>query len=537
MRKTKTACWGICVGWQSIIQTYLKKSAGAKQRLRRARRMAVNVAELTQQVWSEKQSAAPSRPDIVEWVERACFFPERRTKEPAPIRLQEHQKRLLRAAADQNEHGNFRYRIVVACHPKRFAKSFTNALYGLWRSANFGNQLDYCLANSREQAYSTIFAYMRRICLVSPLLLEKIGGENIGKTFIEFPNGSRIEALPCSVASVSGVPVDLLQNTEVREIPDREVLDMLMSQTEGPNAQTFLDSSASDEENILYELKEQAENGAGDIFFDYIEGKEDDHLPWWSPGYLQSRKRILLPQFFRQWHLNQFGGSAEKFFPDALIAKMMDERVPMRCTREWLQDFVKKLGGKGFAIGGGLDRSAPWNQNQRDETCWTSVAKISCPDGAHYVLLDENLPPLNSEARLKEIILRLHGQWHYWATLFEQYQAGDLCLWAQAHGVPALICHAQGADQANAFAEFHSAASEGRVHICPQRLKLRGQLQTFKVATEGGKPKFGTAKGRVGEGQRRILDDMVYSLVWAIYALREVSTAEVRIRWIGGDDD
>lgn len=488
------------------------------------------VAEILQELRSDALSLDP-----VEWAEETLEYPNRRTKRPEPVSLQTHQANALRKAAAMRS-GLFLHSVIALCWAKGWAKTFSSAIYGLWRADNFPRQRIVCLANSRKQSTSTLFYYMQQLVLTSTKLLQRLGAENVGETFIKFPNGSVIEVVPCKLGTTAGIRIDLLMNTETHEIPDRRVLDQLMSQADGPNCQTIIDSHASDDENVLAHFKELAENGDKTIFFNYVSGIADVKFPWWRDGFLAERQRALLPLEFERWHLNRFGSGDKKLFPKEVLDKMFDPRVPMRCTREWLAQFAKEeLDGIGCAVGGGLDRSAPWTHNERDETVWSSTAKIACKDGPHYVLLSQAIPPLNSEARLKDIVLQGHGEWRYRNTKFESYQAGDIYLWAVSQHVTAELCHAQGADQARAFAELYTAAKEGRVHISPERRDLREQLKNFEAELQGNKPVFGLLKkaGRRDAQRRRILDDKVYSFAWSVDAVIDVVTYTPSFRSTG----
>jgi len=494
--------------------------------------------EALQEILQEFQNNSAPYLDPVEWAESVLSYPDRRTKEPAPLRLAEHQKNALWQAAARGENGDFLYSVVALCWAKGWAKSFTSAIYGLWRAVHFPRQRIFLLANSREQSQSSLLYYMQQLLFSSPKLLRWVGEQNVGETYIHFPNRSRIVGLPCKRGTTAGIRPDVLMNTETHEIADRMVLDQLIMQTDGPNCQVIIDSHAADDDNILADYKERAQTDPR-IFFDYLEGREDVQFPWWREGFAQEAKRGLLPFEYERWILNRFGSGERKLFPPHVLEKMFDERVPLHCTREWLLEFMREIGGRGFVVGGGLDRSAPWTQNLRDETVWTSTAKIHCADGPHYVLLTQEVPPLNSEAKLKEIILKGHKEWRYSNCKFESYQAGDIYLWALSKFIPSELCHAQGADQARAFAELHTAAQDGRVHICPQHSQLREQLKTFEAQLQNNKPQFGLLKkaGKYNEYRQRILDDRVYSLAWSVDALIEQNYREVRLRFLGQQED
>jgi hypothetical protein len=144
------------------------------------------------------------------WIEKNFYVPEPRdvitgaVLPPGPIRLAEHQRRIVNEALSCTEDGLLRYSTVIYSAPKKSGKSALGAAVTLYFAHHTPDAYVYCLANdgkgSRDRIYGPIYKCFR--------LHRQLGGifSEIHPQLVEatLPNYSKIEALPCDAAGEAG---------------------------------------------------------------------------------------------------------------------------------------------------------------------------------------------------------------------------------------------------------------------------------------------------------------------------------------------
>ena len=98
-------------------------------------------------------------------------------------------------------------------------------------------------------------------------------------------------------------------------------------------------------------------------------------------------------------------------------------------------------------------------------------------------------------------------------VVFEQYQCGDLYLWALGRGIPSRLSHARGQEQMTMFSIYHELCDQGRIHAPATCDLLFQDMRDFDCKADGDKVTFGLAKKRGAKGRRGRTprDDTVYS--------------------------
>lgn len=144
------------------------------------------------------------------WIESNFLVPDPRdpvTGEhltPGPIRLSEHQKRIIDAALERDDKGNFLYNTIIYSAPKKSGKSAITSAVILYIAYHQPNSFAACLANdgvqSKDRLYGPIYTNFR--------LHKQFGGifkdvePNLDEVIL--PNMTKIRAVPCDAAGEAG---------------------------------------------------------------------------------------------------------------------------------------------------------------------------------------------------------------------------------------------------------------------------------------------------------------------------------------------
>ena len=442
-----------------------------------------------------------------------------------PLTLTDYHREALDLVVDP------RATMLLICWPKRHGKTMLNAALGCWRAATQRYQGIAVLATSREHAETTLYGYEYAMFRHSPFLRWLAGGEtNLHERagIYVAHTESAIRPMPCRVASVSGRPFSMLQVTELREMADETVFHMAASQTEQRGAITVVDSSASEPDNIVTELHDSANGDASGFREHYMSGT---CAPWISDAWLADRRRALPATLFTLWHINEFGDGAGRYFTDAMIRDMHCD-WPDDMTELTLLRKLRELGAPGYVACAGLDRSAPWTEaGQSDRTSWTVTVRFTLPEtvgawqaGDHYAVVRQVVFKLRDMETIKRQVARDAQEFRLAQTVFEQYQCGDLYLWALGRGINARLSHARGQEQMTMFSIYHALGEQRRLHA-PAASKLLWQdMRDFDCKVDGDRVQFGASKKRKKKKRGRTpRDDTVYSTGLSLLAFQFIN--------------
>jgi hypothetical protein len=279
---------------------------------------------------------------------------------------------------------------------------------------------------------------------------------------------------------------------------------------------TLIDSTVGSRSGPLYRLVGLVERGEDPATFVSTRSYADladalERSPAWiSRPWLTSRSKQMLPGEFSRYHLNRWSSGSNALFSESdLAAAVVD--LPHPVPLEALRAFAN---GRKFLVGGGLDRAYGFSLHG-DSTITTIVAKIATDDGeAEYVVLDQRRILFSSAAGIKTAFHEAHERYGLTNVCVESFNAQDVWTHLLERGIPAELIHATNTNQIPAFTTLHRLVAERRLRI-PRALEdLIGELSVFEYDVEtAATPRFGAAGS--------FHDDRVYSLAWAIHALRE----------------
>jgi hypothetical protein len=392
-------------------------------------------------------------------------------------------------------------------------------------------------SNSKDQASSVVFDTFKSMVKYSPEIAGAVEAENILDKEVRNPRtNSVVTVLSSSKAAAWGYGIDIAIVDEIHAAPDDEgIYNILASQTGPRDGQIILPSQVSSQLNILYHLYQISEQKLDpSLYFYYLRGKNPSPLV--TRRWLDSRKTQLTPAQYALYHDNDWVYSTRKLFSPEQIGRAVsngeDYRAPV--TQKDLADWEGKLGTR-FQIGGGLDRALPYSKHG-DSTFWTVVGKGKTRGEEFFCVLNQELIEDSSDTKIKEAIWRDHKRYRLDNVALEVYQASDIHQWCLEKGIMAEIIHPIDKVQVASFTKLHQLVKEERLAI-PEGLpsvneRVNGgsgelpilikEMKEFEHEMDGAVPKFGHKPGT------KYHDDAVYSLNWAIHALREIEAYEKR---------
>jgi phage terminase large subunit-like protein len=277
--------------------------------------------------------------DPVDWIEQHFYIPDPRdpvTGErlgPGPIRLAEHQKRLLRGALTM-QNGLFPYGTILYSTIKKSGKTALAAAVAMWYADIMGpyNEI-YCVANDGKQASDRILQ-----AIIKAITLNPNNNWKITKTKVTLPTGTFIEAIPCDPQGQAGSNPGLSVWSEMWGFGPHKHKERLWSEMTVPPTRHGLAfrwvesyagfSGESDTLERLYTLGRVMGrrhplypdlpvyvNPRAGLFAYWDEDEKARRMPWQTEDYYASEASTLTPSEFRRIHMNKWVSAQTKAIP------------------------------------------------------------------------------------------------------------------------------------------------------------------------------------------------------------------------------
>ena len=299
------------------------------------------------------------RDDIVAFAEAEYVLPQT----GQPIKLLEHQKRILRDVFTRDADGRFPYQTVMYSCPKKSGKTQIGGLVAEWfaLSEEPYNEV-YCPANDQEQSQGRVFRAAARSIQSNP----RLRSVKVGQSTIAFPNGTTINALASDYAGIAGANPGLTIWDELWAYTSeraRRLYDELTPVPTRKNSMRFIVTYAGieGESNLLEELYEQGMAGKrlyddlpvwvnGDM---YMYWDTEPRMPWQTEDYYAKARADLQhrPNAYRRMHLNGFTAGEDTAIEaaewDALVGVDMAPDPPSDGSRVYLGIDASKGAKKG----------------------------------------------------------------------------------------------------------------------------------------------------------------------------------------------
>lgn len=409
------------------------------------------------------------------------------------------------------------YSTAVVCWPRRHGKTVLVALLICWRFLTRQTQNIAIVANSERQTTDTAFRLVRTILEQTPYTARLIANESIviirDKVTYE-AIGNVIQGFAANPASLYGKKLSLAQVSELHATASDSIYQALASSTiDSDDGLVLVDSTVGPRASPLFGLYQLHEGGNDpSLYFSHIEYRDlEDAVTngpaWIKPERLRSRAAQMLPAEFAQQHLNQWTAGTSALFPPSVIEK---------CKSAYPIDVTALSDGRAYAVGAGLDRAYGFSLHG-DSTVASAVLKVLDGEEEHYFVLASDDIRFSSAGGIRRAFTRYHKDFGLKRATIESYNSQDIAAWCGEQPFDHEVVFATAERQSNIFTTMFNAASEGRLHILPRFEKLLAEMGTFEYRLEVG------AKGTVAkfEHAKGCHDDHVYSVAWAIYALRE----------------
>lgn len=259
-----------------------------------------------------------------------------------PVILADYQGRVLREALSRLPNGDFRYTTVLWSDLKKSAKTTNSAGIALWFAAtqtSMGHV--YCLANDGKGSKDREFNCMYNAVMIS----KKRGGilkdVKLRQTWMELPNGTVIEAIPCDPEGEAGSEPDFTVWGEVWGFRQTHKMrlwsEMTVPPTKFGRAIRWVESYAGFEgESTL--LEELYRTGVGPPLLEEGGGRphpgitdlpvwinptarmltfwnQRPRLAWQSQEYYAQEAQQLTDPEFRRIHKNEWVSPVNQFVP------------------------------------------------------------------------------------------------------------------------------------------------------------------------------------------------------------------------------
>lgn len=433
-----------------------------------------------------------------------------------PIEFTDFQCEAIAPALERLPNGECKYQTCCWCWPRRHGKSHMPVLIALHRFTCWPAQNIKALANSVNQIQGTSFKLIRNIILNTPTMLSMVGRENVQGLVIRYPAlQSEIEAVPCNPSVLYGQKINLVLTTELHAATDDSALGVLSSSVgDSVDGQVLIDSTTDGPNGPIARLEKLHDDGEGGVYTHRIEYADlNDAMTrapaWIRRSWLENQHKTLLPAFFGTQILNKRADASNSLFlADDIAAAKSNYRNPLDPAT-----LPSLIYGRKFIVGGGIDRAFGFSKHG-DNTVWTCVAKVATGDEEpEYYVLNQQLIQFSSGFLLKRAIAKDNERYKMQNVVIERYNSQDIWSWCCDVKIPSEIVSASSTEQVSVFTELHRIVSERRLHFSRDLVELESELAHFIYDATGKHPSFEAARG--------FKDDRVFSLAWAIWALRQ----------------
>ncbi len=420
----------------------------------------------------------------------------------------------------QARRSSFQHSLSLIIEPRRHGKSTLFCLMCLWLFTSRRNITIQLLGNTESHCRRVQFSTVKKIIANTPTLRKLIPEKQMFVYEIFFPAlGNVLQMSPGNNPSTSfGEKIDVLWVSDLHASTDLAPFNALQgSLLDSKDSVCWLDSNVDSKGGTVHMIQEEAVNDPS-IFAHHTFYRDLNHYcaeapPWISRTKARRLAKTSLPADFRRDILGKRSDASNALFPSDVIEMC---KSPYKCPVEDIQTLTQ---GRAYFVGGGLDRSKSLLGSTfgADATIWTCVLKVANPKNEEpeiFLLNQVNVIP-NTAANIKKIILKDHQRYGLKMACLEDYETMDIIPWLEAQNIPVEKMSPHSTRQNASFPELARISREGRLHFPEDEKGLADEMATFSyVKAPRGE---GYSFGHSSKNQH---DDRVYSLNWAIYALR-----------------
>lgn len=252
-----------------------------------------------------------------------------------PLRLESHQRAILKEAFRQDKGGRFVYRTIIYSAPKKSGKTAINALVSVWWAFCVQPPDEIIIAaNDIDQSISRVFDAAKGFISRKEIL--KSHTSEMGKLLIRLKNGTVIKAIPSDFAGEAGANQGLVSYDELwgfMSERSRRLYEELTPVPTRKNSIRFISTYAGwENESILLEdlygrifdkqgnVKPGVRRPLGEDFPVYTVGDLFmywDHealMPWQTSEYYESQRADLRVNTYLRLHENRWISNESSLF-------------------------------------------------------------------------------------------------------------------------------------------------------------------------------------------------------------------------------
>lgn len=427
--------------------------------------------------------------------------------------------KLLPKSAEVQRQSSFKHNLSLIIAPRRHGKSTVIALIILWLFTSRRNLVVQLLGNTESHTRRAMYSMLRKIIVNTPSLRKLIPDKNIFVFEILFPAlGNCLQMSPGNTPGTSfGEKIDVLWCSDLHASADLSAYYALQaSLLDSKDSLCLIDTNVDFVGGVVDLLQQEAQDDPG-IFCHHTQYENiDDYIKNCVPWIERSKavrlgKSTLEVDFFRDI-LGRRSSAKNSLFPSEVIELC---KTAYKCPVASIEELTQ---GRAYFVGGGLDRSKSLlgAVMGADNTVLTSILKVANPksEEPEIYLLDQQVIIPNTSRTIKKAILKNHQKYKYDNLILEDYEIVDLLPWLEAQGIPTEKMTAHSTRQNASFPELARIAREGRLHFPEDDAGLVSELSTFSYTQR-------KVEGyHFGHSSKKFKDDRVFSLNWAIFALR-----------------
>lgn len=445
----------------------------------------------------------------------------------------EKQKEHIAKILEVDEQGTFKHTLSLIVAPRRHGKSLLFCLLLLWLTTSRANHITQLLGSIASHCLRTMYRPCINIIKHTPALRKLIPDDCILSAEIHFkPLNSSIQMIEGStLAGAFGSRVSCLYVGDLHSHPDLAAFNALQASTlDSASAVIWVCSNVDYTSGPVHGLQRESESDPG-MYCDHIHYRDLKEYRAKAPLWLDRErakrlKRTSLPADWKRDILGQRSSVIQGLFSPETIKKVRGKyRAPV-------VDIKALIGDRAYRVAGALDRSKSLlTAAHKDNTVWTTVCKTINEHNEYEIfVLNQRSFTLNLASSIKETILRDHERYGLSNICFENYETSDLYQWALVNKLQAELVSPTDSAQNISFPELGRLAREGRLHAPANLAGLYKELKTFTYeyakSRSGNKYIFGS------QDKKKWKDDRIYSLNWAVYALRKAQLSMYVIKTI-----
>jgi len=320
-----------------------------------------------------------------------------------------------------------------------------------------------------------------------------------------------------STASSFGMKIDCLWVSDLHSAVDLQPWYNLQASLLDSDGLILADGNPDHIGGPLH-LLEQESSADKSIYYHHVSYADFDEYKAKAPRWIDRAKaerleRTLLEVDFRRDILGLRSSTVNALFPEDVIQICRDT---YRCPVDDLKAF---FGERSFVVGGGLDRAdSEWGSVfGNDNTIFTTIAKVADPENQEpliYVLNQHLFRPSTGSA-IKKHILAMHKKYGFKNITLEAHSTQDIFHYLLEQGLPVENVSPHSTTQNAAWPDLVRLARTGCLRISNDLPDLFQEMAGMTYTKLGG-----TGKYAFGSGDQRQHDDRCFSLLWAVYSLR-----------------